>query len=185
VNYATKSLQEANAKLATQVFIDDLTKLNNRRALWQRVSDMEQASPESYSPVQVLLFDLDNFKEINDTYGHAGGDQVLSHVAAVIDSETREGDFVVRYGGDEFLIVMRHCLATMAQQRAEAIRDAVLSTPILMDGRPIVITMSVGIAESESRLSRPSFTELLKAADEAMYVAKRQGRNRIYLVKEH
>ncbi len=185
VNYATKSLQEANAKLATQVFIDDLTKLNNRRALWQRVSDMEHSSLDSYSPVQVLLFDLDNFKEINDTYGHAGGDQVLSHVAAVIDSETREGDFVVRYGGDEFLIVMRHCLATTAQQRAEAIRDAVLSTPILMDGRPIVITMSVGIAESESRLSRPSFTELLKAADQAMYVAKRQGRNRIYLVKDH
>jgi diguanylate cyclase (GGDEF)-like protein len=185
VDYATKGLLEANAKLATQVFIDDLTKLNNRRALWQRVSDMEQSNPDSYSPVQVLLFDLDNFKEINDTYGHAGGDQVLSHVAAVIDGETREGDFVVRYGGDEFLIVMRHCLAATAQQRAEAIRDAVLSKPIVMDDRPIVITMSVGIAESESRLSRPSFTELLKAADQAMYVAKRQGRNRIYLVKEH
>ena len=185
VDAATKGLLEANAKLSTQVFIDDLTKLNNRRALWQRVSDMEQSNPDSYSPVQVLLFDLDNFKEINDTYGHAGGDQVLSHVAAVIDGETREGDFVVRYGGDEFLIVMRHCLAATAQQRAEAIRDAVLSKPIVMDGRPIVITMSVGIAESESRLSRPSFTELLKAADQAMYVAKRQGRNRIYLVKEH
>ena len=185
VDYATKSLQAANAKLATQVFVDDLTKLNNRRALWQRVSDMEQANLDSYSPVQVLLFDLDNFKEINDTYGHAGGDQVLSHVAALIAGETREGDFVVRYGGDEFLIVMRHCLASAAEHRAEAIRDAVLNKPIVIEGRPIVITMSVGIAESESRLSQPSFTELLKAADQAMYVAKRQGRNRIYLVKGH
>ncbi|MHB1233141.1 MAG: sensor domain-containing diguanylate cyclase [Burkholderiales bacterium] len=183
VDKATQGLQEANAKLATQAFIDDLTKLNNRRALWQRVSDMECSSPDSYLPVQVLLFDLDNFKGINDTFGHAGGDHVLSQVAAVIENETREGDFVVRYGGDEFLIVMPRCSAAAAERRAEAIRNAILSQPIEIDGQPTVITMSVGIAESESRLSRPSFTELLKAADQAMYVAKQQGRNRIYFVK--
>lgn len=172
VDAATRNLQEANTRLAAQAFIDDLTKLSNRRALWKRVSDMERASPDTYLPVQVLLFDLDNFKEINDTYGHAAGDRVLSHVAAVMAAETREGDFVVRYGGDEFLIVMHHCLAATAQRRAEAVRAAVLASPVVIEGQPLTIAMSVGIAESESRLSRPSFAELLKAADRAMYAAK-------------
>jgi diguanylate cyclase (GGDEF)-like protein len=183
VDEATRNLQEANTRLAAQAFIDDLTKLSNRRALWKRVSDMERSSPETYLPVQVLLFDLDNFKEINDTFGHAVGDRVLTQVAAVMARETREGDFVVRYGGDEFLIVMHHCLAATAQRRAEAIRQAVLSQPVEVDGHILLISMSVGIAESESRLSRPSFAELLKAADTAMYAAKRVGRPSNYLVK--
>lgn len=169
---ATRNLQEANSRLTAQTLIDDLTKLSNRRALWKRISDMERSSPETYLPVQVLLFDLDNFKEINDTHGHAAGDQVLMHVAAILAQETREGDFAVRYGGDEFLIVMHHCLAATARHRADTIRDAVLARPIKIDGQPLSISMSMGIAESESRLSRPSFAELLKAADKAMYAAK-------------
>jgi diguanylate cyclase (GGDEF)-like protein len=182
VDQATKRLQETNARLASQAFIDDLTKLNNRRALWERVSDLEQSSPETYSPMQVMLFDLDNFKQINDTFGHPAGDRVLTHVASIIEAGTREGDFVVRYGGDEFLIVMRHCLASTAQQRAEAIRQTVQMRPLEINGRAISITMSIGIAESEARVSRPTFAELLKAADEAMYAAKHEGRNRIRLV---
>jgi len=174
VDEATRNLQEANTRLAAQAFIDDLTKLSNRRALWKRVSDLERSSPESYLPVQVLLFDLDNFKEINDTYGHAAGDRVLTQVATIMSKETREGDFVVRYGGDEFLIVMHHCLAATAQCRADAIRDKVLAQPVEIDGDSVFISMSVGIAESESRLSRPSFAELLKAADRAMYAAKQK-----------
>jgi diguanylate cyclase (GGDEF)-like protein len=174
VNEATRNLQEANTRLAAQAFVDDLTKLSNRRALWKRVSDMERSSPDTYLPVQVLLFDLDNFKEINDSYGHAAGDRVLSHIAGIMAAETREGDFTVRYGGDEFLIVMHHCLAATAQRRAEAIREAVQAKPVEVDGRALFISLSVGIAESESRLSRPSFAELLKAADRAMYAAKQR-----------
>lgn len=171
---ATRNLQDANTRLAAQAFIDDLTKLSNRRALWKRVSDMERSSPDSYLPVQVLLFDLDNFKEINDRFGHPAGDRVLTQVAAILAEHIREGDFVVRYGGDEFLIVMSHCLAATARHRAEAIREAVRAHPLEVDGETLPISMSVGIAESESRLSRPSFAELLKAADRAMYAAKQR-----------
>lgn len=171
---ATRNLQDANTRLAAQAFIDDLTKLSNRRALWKRVSDMEHSSPDSYLPVQVLLFDLDNFKQINDRFGHAVGDRVLTQVATIMAQHTREGDFVVRYGGDEFLIVMPHCQAVTAQRRAEAIRGAVLARPLDVEGQTLLISMSVGIAESESRLSRPSFAELLKAADQAMYAAKQK-----------
>ena len=174
VEEATRNLQEANTRLAAQAFIDDLTKLSNRRALWKRISDLERTSPETYLPIQVLLFDLDNFKEINDTFGHVGGDRILTEVAGVLARETREGDFVVRYGGDEFLIIMNHCLAATAQHRAETIRQAIMEHPIEIDGKRISVSLSVGIAESESRLSRPTFAELLKAADMAMYATKRK-----------
>jgi diguanylate cyclase (GGDEF)-like protein len=83
VERATRGLQAANSQLAQQAMVDDLTKLSNRRALWQRISDLEQAQADSYLPVQLLLFDLDNFKEVNDTLGHAAGDEVLMHVAAM------------------------------------------------------------------------------------------------------
>lgn len=178
VERATRGLQDANKKLSQQALVDDLTKLHNRRALWQRISDMERAQPDSYLPVQVLLFDLDNFKEVNDTLGHAAGDQVLMHVAAVLEQETREGDFVVRYGGDEFLVVMHHCSTEIAQERADTICCAVHTQPLTIDKQLISIRMSVGIAESESKLSRPSFDELLKAADMAMYAAKAKNKQR-------
>ncbi len=178
VERATRGLQEANSQLAQQAMVDDLTKLSNRRALWQRISDLEQAQADSYLPVQVLLFDLDNFKEVNDTLGHAAGDEVLMHVAAILEQETREGDFVVRYGGDEFLVVMHRCTPGIASERAQAIRRAVLAQPLTMEGKTIAIHMSVGIAESESKLSRPSFNELLKAADQAMYASKAKNKQR-------
>ena len=172
VDRATRGLQDANSQLTQQALIDDLTQLSNRRALWQRISDLEQAEADSYLPVQVLLFDLDSFKDVNDTLGHAAGDQVLMHVASILERETREGDFVVRYGGDEFLVIMHRCTPDTARERADLIRRAVRSQPLIIEGKTIVIDMSVGIAESESQLSRPSFNELLIAADQAMYVSK-------------
>lgn len=181
VDRATRGLQDANNQLSQQALIDDLTKLSNRRALWQRISDLEKDQSDSYLPVQVLLFDLDNFKEVNDTLGHAAGDQVLMHVATILEQETREGDFVVRYGGDEFLVVMHHCTPGSASERAQVIRRAVLSQPIVIEGKTITIHMSVGIAESESKLSRPSFNELLKAADQAMYATKAKNKLRNHL----
>jgi len=181
VERATRRLRDANIQLAQQALVDDLTKLSNRRALWQRISDLEQAQGDSYLPVQVLLFDLDNFKDVNDTLGHAAGDQVLMHVASILEQETRNGDFVVRYGGDEFLVVMQHCAPGIANERAQAIRRAVLAQPLVIEGRSIAIHMSVGIAESESQLSRPSFNELLKAADLAMYATKAKNKRRNHL----
>lgn len=184
VDRATRGLQDANSQLTQQALIDDLTQLSNRRALWQRISDLEQAQADSYLPVQVLLFDLDNFKDVNDTLGHAAGDQVLMHVASILERETREGDFVVRYGGDEFLVIMHRCTPGTAHERANLIRRAVRSQPLIIEGKTIIIDMSVGIAESESKLSRPSFNELLIAADQAMYVskAKNKQRNPLYCI---
>lgn len=154
---------------AIQAYTDELTKLRNRRALWEKLSDFEKAGHPWYLPLQVMLFDVDKFKPINDTFGHEVGDRVLAHVARTIEAHTREGDFVVRYGGDEFLVVMPNCDLESATRRAEGIRENVVSSPLTVDGKVLGVTLSIGIADRDSRGTVPNFSDLLRAADKAMY----------------
>jgi diguanylate cyclase (GGDEF)-like protein len=179
VRQATQELTDANKKLSEHAHIDELTNLKNRRALQERLSDLNRLGPESYLPMQVMLFDVDQFKQINDSYGHDVGDQVLARVAREIERHTRDTDFVVRYGGDEFLVVMPNCTPDNARRRAEAIRASILSSPPVVDGDAIQVTLSVGIADQKSRGAASDFSEMLKAADKAMYQSKEGGRNRI------
>lgn len=164
---ARRNLGDANSRLAARTFIDDLTHLGNRRALDRRLSDWERASPETYLPLQALLFRLENHQRIRELYGPKAGDGVLTHVAAVLDQQSRPGDFVVRYGCNEFLLLLRRCPADTARQRAEAIRTAILERRPLVEGRPLPLELSVGLAGSESPLSGPAFTQLLEAATRA------------------
>ncbi len=179
IRQATGELVALNTRLARQAYTDDLTKLRNRRALWEKLSDFEKAGHPWYLPLQVMLFDVDKFKPINDTFGHEVGDRVLAHVARTIEAHTREGDFVVRYGGDEFLVVMPNCDLESATRRAEAIRENVVSSPLTVDGKVLGVTLSIGIADWDSRGTVPNFSDLLRAADKAMYLSKKNGRNRV------
>lgn len=179
IREATQELATLNSKLARQAHTDDLTKLRNRRALWDKLSDMENAGHPWYLPLQVMLFDLDEFKQINDSYGHEVGDRVLTHVARTIESHTREGDSVVRYGGDEFLVLMPNCDPESARRRAEAIRESVISHPLVVEGKELGVTLSIGISNWDSAGMAPNFSDLLRAADKAMYLSKQGGRNRV------
>jgi diguanylate cyclase (GGDEF)-like protein len=179
VEQATKELIEANAELSTQVHVDELTKLKNRRALWEHLSDLAKSNPETYLPMQAILFDVDNFKQINDAYGHDTGDHVLAHVARMIEAHTRESDLVVRYGGDEFLAVLPNCSAENANRRAESIRQSVISSPLIVRGHSVQVTLSIGISDTGRSASAPNFSALLQAADRAMYHSKHGGRNRV------
>lgn len=179
IEQATKELTEANTKLLNQVHVDELTGLKNRRALWEHLADMEGESEDTYLPIQVMLFDVDRFKQINDTYGHDAGDHVLSHVARLLEAHTREMDFVVRYGGDEFLVVLPKCTKENARRRAEAIREAVVSSPLIVGGNNMQITLSIGIAGTSHGHSVLDFSALLKSADQAMYQSKQTGRNKV------
>jgi diguanylate cyclase (GGDEF)-like protein len=179
VEQATKELIEANAKLSNQVHVDELTQLKNRRALWEHLSDLARSSPEAYLPMQAMLFDVDNFKQINDNYGHDTGDHVLTHVARMIEAHTRESDLVVRYGGDEFLAVLPNCSAENANRRAESIRQTVISSPLIVHGHNVRVTLSIGISDMGHTASAPNFSALLQAADRAMYHSKHGGRNRV------
>ncbi|GCB02259.1 diguanylate cyclase/phosphodiesterase (GGDEF & EAL domains) with PAS/PAC sensor(s) [Sulfuriferula multivorans] len=179
IRQATQELTDANKKLSIHAHVDELTNLKNRRALWERLSDLNKLNPESYMPMQVMLFDVDQFKQINDSYGHDVGDYILTQVAREIEKHTRDKDFVVRYGGDEFLVVMPGCTPDNAYRRAEAIRASITSSPLIVSGHTVPVTLSIGIADQTAIETSASFSEMLKAADTAMYQSKENGRNRI------
>lgn len=127
------------------------------------------------SPLAALLLDLDHFKQINDTYGHGGGDDVLAAVGAALQTTVRESDFVGCYGGEEFLILLPATPREDALIAAEKLRTAVASIKVASVDR--AITCSIGVAVLPDDAGEPS--TLLRHADRALYSAKAQGRNRV------
>ena len=154
---------------------DSLTELPNRALILDRIDQMLARSRREHTPVAVLFLDLDNFKDINDNFGHAAGDQLLAAVAARLVSAIRQEDTVGRLGGDEFVVLAEGAsLAAGAEMVAERILD-VLATPFEIAGSdaPLVVTASIGIAEGR----RATPDEFLRDADVALYRAKASGRN--------
>jgi len=141
----------------------------------RRVLDRELAAWCSKGePFAVALFDLDRFKQVNDTYGHAVGDEVLKGFAAVLTEETRGQDVVARYGGEEFCVLLKGCTLEDGVSRAEAVRRAVAAKEWPGPGR---MTVSCGVAAFPNDGKTPA--ELLSAADGRLYRAKEGGRNRV------
>jgi len=155
---------------------DGLTGLLNRNALIEAGTRLVDACRARGKACSVLMFDLDHFKSINDSWGHAAGDAVLSHFAGVIRGMglTREALFA-RYGGEEFMLVLPAVEPAAAGALAECMRAAVAAEPALFDGRSIDITTSVGGATAVDA----NFEQLINAADVALYRAKHQGRNQV------
>ena len=153
-------LHERN-QLLSDVKKDTLTGLYNRRIL-EHVGD--------YSVV--MMCDVDNFKCINDTFGHDKGDEVLKSVANVLSSSVRRDDVVCRYGGDEFIIIFNHCTTQLVINRVKTIQAK------LYNQTDLHITLSVGISEYEDK---KTLEETISQADEALYVSKSNGKNNITL----
>lgn len=156
---------------------DPLTGLPNRAAIREHIDLLHRAARISLRPYAVLLLDLDHFKIINDRFGHASGDQVLTQVARRIPAHIREGDRVGRWGGEEFLCLLPHVDRTRACEIAERIRAGIESSPIEQGERQIRMTTSIGVAAFPEDGDDPD--ALLAKADQALYEAKRSGRNRI------
>ena len=170
------SLDRSILELREAGLIDALTGVGNRRACEQKLrQDLARAS-RAGTPYSVAFFDLDQLKEINDTYGHQAGDWCLVCVAEAIEEHIRDGDWVARWGGDEFVLALWNA----DRQRAEAICDRVLSAirckPEPHSQIKYEVTASVGIAEFE--VGQSSST-LLNHADEALLHSKRGGRNKL------
>jgi diguanylate cyclase (GGDEF)-like protein len=162
------------ARLSRLSQVDPLTGALNRRGF--DVAFPEDAAPEP--PLSVAMADIDHFKTINDTYGHAIGDEVLKHVAYVLGAAVRVGDAVVRWGGEEFLLVLPGVDLQAAWHVAERARTAVAEAPLSAAGIALAATVSIGVAERHARESRDA---LVRRADEALYTAKQSGRNRVEL----
>jgi len=167
--------RQAEAKLALQARSDAVTGLNNRHAFNEKFAEALARSRRSGQPVAVLFLDVDKFKAINDTLGHACGDAVLRMFAQRLLAAVRETDTVARLSGDEFVVVLEN-LHTPAEPQfvARKILGA-MARPFELDGRSLAITTSIGVAYQDDALRSPG--ELLALADKALYEAKAGGRN--------
>lgn len=155
---------------------DALTRLLNRRYLPSVLTREMALARRTNAPFAVLLLDLDHFKNINDTYGHAGGDSVLQQAADLVSGSVRVGDFVFRYGGEEIMVVLVEIDKEQALQVAEIIREKFAAEQMRVNEiQRAVVTVSIGVASYDGH---PDFETMIKDADSALYEAKAAGRNR-------
>jgi diguanylate cyclase (GGDEF)-like protein len=174
--------QTTRRALNRLVMTDALTGLYNRRYLMEHLAQELNESDRYGTPATCLMLDIDNFKSINDSYGHPFGDFVLTRMARVITNTVRRADIAGRYGGEEFLIIMPRLAPEEALVLAERLRVAVGAQPFLYKGRSVPLTVSIGLA-GYRRLpaARRNGAALIEAADQALYTAKRSGRNQCVL----
>ncbi|MCH4880282.1 GGDEF domain-containing protein [Pseudomonas sp. TMW22090] len=164
-------------RVATQSALrDPLTDTGNRVAMDQTLQREIDMSRRHLQPLSLLMLDIDHFKRINDTHGHSAGDEVLKAVAASIKGQLRNVDMVFRYGGEEFLILLSNTGREAAAMVGERLRFATQAKEYLADGKSIELTVSLGCS---TLLPGESAESLLRRADSALYVAKREGRNRL------
>ena len=156
---------------------DAMTGLYNRRFLEEYTTTLVATSQRRKSPFSVLMLDLDYFKQVNDTFGHEAGDKVLKTLAETLIKSVRASDMVIRYGGEEFLIVLLDTGAEAAMNVAEKIRAKVEETRVSLPGTMLQKTISIGVAEFP--VDSDTFWQAVKFADVALYEAKTQGRNRV------
>ncbi|GAB7078398.1 diguanylate cyclase [Megalodesulfovibrio paquesii] len=171
-NTITSIDSETLRQMEKNAIIDDLTGLYNRRYIMEALSREYNRVQHTNSTMSILMADLDHFKEFNDTFGHAAGDEALHHVAALLLQGCRHMDRVARYGGEEFLIMLPDTREQKALLVAERIRSIIASQTSL--SRPL--TLSIGMATYQPGVS---LEELLHQSDRALYRAKQNGRNRI------
>ncbi|MFN3076551.1 MAG: diguanylate cyclase [Alphaproteobacteria bacterium] len=170
----TKRLMET---LRESTLRDPMTGLNNRRFLEEYAEAMVANAHRRKSHLSILMLDLDHFKMVNDTYGHAAGDTVLKSLAKVMREAVRASDLVIRYGGEEFLIILLDTEAEGADRVAENIRAAVEKMSIHVGGTTLKKTISIGVADFP--MDSDTFWQAVKFADVALYRAKETGRNRV------
>jgi two-component system cell cycle response regulator len=174
-------LELANLELLGRSLTDVLTELGNRRHMEEDLDSVHAGALRTGRSYGVALFDIDHFKLYNDRYGHPAGDEILRQVAQSLRATARAGESVYRYGGEEFLLLLPECTVDDAAMAAERIREAVKNMALPHLARPTqppVVTLSGGVT-CWLRQAALSVPELLQQADEALYLAKSAGRDRV------
>ncbi len=165
-------------KLDYQASHDELTKILNRRAFHERATHFLEDEESNSFPFSMIMIDLDDFKNVNDTYGHAFGDYVLADIVALIGSSLPENSLFCRYGGEEFLIMLPSCDAQTANSISESIRVLVMNNNFVYESILIKIQISLGVYNYQSGDTGEVY-DYVKLADEALYVSKRTGKNKV------
>ncbi|HSI24855.1 MAG TPA: GGDEF domain-containing protein [Methylotenera sp.] len=168
-------LEQAKKQAENLARTDALTGLNNRRAFFDKAEPLFAYCKRSQQPVSALMLDVDHFKKINDSYGHAAGDIALRNLAKLIKTNLRDSDLACRFGGEEFAVLLPNTNAEEAMGMANMLKQLMASTIIaLADENALSLTASFGIAENGETVE-----DLLNHADKAMYAAKNSGRNHV------
>jgi diguanylate cyclase (GGDEF)-like protein len=177
--YADK-IHEKNQLLSKEALTDPLTGLGNHRFLHEEFQKLYQDRRDHSEPISCLMMDLDLFKKVNDTYGHPSGDRVLADFARIIRKGLRPGDIATRYGGEEFLCILPRCGKDEAVEAGERVRREMEKYVFYFNNREVRVTVSVGAATHRDRIQ--GYQALIQSADQALYQAKSQGRNRVAAV---
>lgn len=176
-----EELRQANAKLEQIAFRDGLTNLHNHRS-FQDILQKEMARTKRYGhPLSLVMFDIDYFKNVNDTHGHPAGDQVLINLANAISCAVRPNDIVARYGGEEFAVILPETDRIGMRVFAERLRHCVATVTTVTNSGSIKVTISCGGIQY-SQHDPLTQQELLEAADRGLYLSKRNGRNRVTII---
>jgi len=160
--------------------LDPLTSVYNRRFGMARLHEEFSRAVRATAPLGVMMFDIDHFKKVNDTYGHLAGDRVLIQVAKTARTAIREGDILMRYGGEEFLVILPAASKENARAVGEKLRRMVEETSVADGDQEIRVTISIGVT-SFPELAVAGEQDLVKRADESLYSAKESGRNRVIM----
>jgi diguanylate cyclase (GGDEF)-like protein len=181
-NTVVEALQESEARLKYLANHDPLTGTFNRLSFIEMAAaELKNAARNGISCCMTIM-DLDYFKQFNDTYGHVSGDEALRHVVRILSGGLRKGDFLGRYGGEEFTIFFFNADADTGMAIAERLRKALASSPVLLENQSVQITASFGVAIAEGNPEEKEYIQkLITNADIALYSAKRHGRNRVML----
>jgi len=174
----TIALEEAKEKLKEQANRDPLTNMYNRRYFSDISKSMLALSIRSKQALSVMMIDIDKFKNINDTYGHAVGDKVLIHLSHTLTNTIRESDISARFGGEEFAILLPKTTLEQALELAEKIRKTIEKLEYKGENTTIKFTISIGVSEF-NKLKEISISDTLNKADKSLYEAKNNGRNQV------
>jgi diguanylate cyclase (GGDEF)-like protein/PAS domain S-box-containing protein len=188
---ANKALETAHSELQKMfeheqglARTDSLTGQTNRRYFFELAMREFNASLRYQRPLTIILFDIDGFKQVNDTFGHSIGDNVLMQVARSTAEQVRDVDVLARYGGDEFIILLPQTNAEQAFLIAERIRESVAATHLETENSGLAVTLSIGIADIRYNPKDEMIEDVIRRADQALYQAKRNGRNHAIVFKE-
>src|SRR5690554_623577 len=176
--------QAFQKRLLDAAINDGLTGMRNRAYFDQKIRAEFDYAARYNATLSLIIFDIDYFKQVNDTYGHVAGDAVLAHLGACMLEAVREEDFLARYGGEEFAMICRELSAEQGFQAAERLRKIVDEEVFKYGDVEIELTVSAGVA-SYPELAAKTHREFIAAADEALYRAKSVGRNRTLLAAAH
>ena len=178
----SRELQDANTRLRELVYRDGLTGLYNHRYFQEALANELARANRYHSSVSLILFDIDHFKKVNDTFGHPAGDLVLMNIASAVSSAVRPSDIVARYGGEEFAVILPETGLAGVKVFAARLRRCVEGIATLVDGQLIYVTVSAGATTFDH--TRPVDKDsLIETADRGLYQAKQHGRNQVTILE--